>query len=506
MTRSLIVFIVCLFLVVCSHDTEEADHEHEAISITQWTESMELFLEYPGIVAGNDAPFIIHLTILNNFQPVRKGSVSLKFIKETGTTVIFDQNEILREGIFSPIINLPDPGIYNGTLVYTDEDFEDKFDLGNIVVYRSLEELHEQNEMEQDHGHESMEEGIVFLKEQQWKTTFKTVNPHFLKVRASIPVMGEVLPHQQGYEEVVAPVAGILTVKHNRHMVVPGNKIRRGELLVTICPPLSGANSWTELQLAYEKAKTDYERAERLLASEAISKRDYDEIKRIYLVQKTGYETFREMSEIPDSNGQQAPHLELHSQIGGFISEIRVKPGQYVTVGQSLLTIVDPSIVWIQMNIFEKDYFKIGTPAGAQVEIPGLDTTLVLEDKNWRVLSRGELIDRERRTIPMLVEIRNPKYLFKIGQILNLDLFTSNEKEVLCIPKTAVFKEEHQEVAYVQKEGELFLKKVINTGIEYKGWVEIIDGLTADDHVVTEGGYLVKLAASDIEIGDAHVH
>jgi cobalt-zinc-cadmium efflux system membrane fusion protein len=517
MMKTIYSYCFVILLFSCGHETTDTGHESHTITLTQWTDRMELFMEYPEIIAGNEIPFIIHLTTLNDFQPVRSGLLLFDFKQEDKSRITFTQNELLRDGIFEPVITIPDPGTYQLTLTYSDVQLTEMFDVGTVLVYGSARELkdgydHEKEDGEVDkydtaNGSEIVvQEQIVFLKEQQWHTTFKTAMPESITVRASIPVTGEVLPHQHGYTEIVAPTAGILSVKHNQEMVVPGDEVRKGTELLTICPPLSGDNSWTELQLSYEKAQTEYERAERLLAKEAISKRDFDEIKRIYLLHKTGYEAFQDFSEGADNVNQTMPHLTLRSQISGIIASVSAKSGQYVTVGQKLMTIVDPSVVWIQMNIYEKDYFKIGQSSGAQVDLPGLDTSVVIEGENWQILSRGEVVNRQNRTIPLLAEIKNPHRLFKIGQILRLDLFTSQKKKVLCVPRSAVFEQELQRIVFVQVEGELFEKKVVRSGVVYKGRIEIVEGLTADERVVIEGGYLLKLAGMGTPIGQAHVH
>ena len=56
------------------------------------------------------------------------------------------------------------------------------------------------------------------------------------------------------------------------------------------------------------------------------------------------------------------------------------------------------------------------------------------------------------------------------------------------------------------EEKELFEKRKVETGIRYKGWIEIKDGLEAGEHVVTKGGYMVKLASTSTDIGHPHVH
>jgi RND family efflux transporter MFP subunit len=291
-------------------------------------------------------------------------------------------------------------------------------------------------------------------------------------------------------------------------MVIPGSKVRRGDVLITVCPPLNGGNSWTDLQLSYQKSKADFERADRLLEKNAISDREYQEIKRIYLINKSGYEAFLNLTQGKSilSSEIENNHLAIKSQIDGTVAEVMAKTGQHVSVGEKLMTVLDPSVIWIQMNIYEKDYYRIGEPQGASILLPGIDNPIILEKKQWLVLSRGELVDLQSRTIPFLVEIKNPDRIFKVGQILQVELYTSQEKEVMCIPETAVFDEDIQKVVYVQTGGESFEKRVVETGTIYKGWIEIENGIEWKDHIVTEGGYMIKLASTMSDVGHPHVH
>jgi RND family efflux transporter MFP subunit len=426
--------------------------------------------------------------------------ISLNFKQEGMECVMVEQKDLLREGIFTPMVTLPNEGQYDFDLNYSEGQVKETFKIGRIEAFNMPDEL--------EHEDETPKAAISFLKEQQWKTKFMTGVAQPILARSSVAVVGEVLPRQQGYAEIVAPVEGILSVGHNQNMVIPGSVVRKGDVLLTICPPISGNNSWTDLQLSYERAKSEYERARRLKEKDAISQKDYEELRRIYLIHKSGFEAFLDLIE---ANGHTStepsdPHLHLRSQISGTVAEVLAKPGQNIVTGQKLMTVLDASIVWIQMNVYEKDYFRIGEPQGAQVKLPGIDTLLILEKENWRVLSRGEFVDPDNRTIPILIEIKNPNRIFKIGQVLQLDLYTSAEKKVIAIPESSVFDEDVQEVVFVQIEGELFEKRKVETGIRYKGWVEIKEGIESGERVVTEGGYMVKLASTSTDIGHPHVH
>ena len=495
----LIIALLMGIFTACTGKEKIENHDH-AIVITKWSEKMELFMEFPQPRVDVEGKYIIHLTFLETNQPVRKGKVTLSFRQKNGDSLKVEEKEIFREGIFTPLVSFLKSGTYLFTLNYEDLNIRESFQLGEVVVYDSDEAIPLEEE--------TADQSISFLKEQQWKTKFNTQMVKRIFLKSSIAVVGEVLPHQHGYAEVVAPVEGIVSVEHNHEMVIPGRQVKKGMVLLTICPPVSGDNSWTKLQLSYEQARSEFERAKRLKEKEAISEREYEELKRVYLIHKSGFEALLDLTPAEESEtaDKYDVHLDLKSKINGRVALISVKPGQSVSVGQNLMTIIDPSIVWIQMNIYEKDYFLIGEPQGAEVSIPGLDKTIVLTKDNWQILSRGEIVDRQNRTVPMIVEIKNPDLIFKVGQILHLNLYTSEEREVLAVPLSAIFDEDVQKAVFVQTEGESFEKRIVKTGMRSDGWIEIISGLSVADRVVTEGGYMVKLASQNKNIGHPHVH
>lgn len=60
-------------------------------------------------------------------------------------------------------------------------------------------------------------------------------------------------------------------------------------------------------------------------------------------------------------------------------------------------------------------------------------------------------------------------------------------------------------VVFVQVEGEAFERRVVRLGARDRGYVEVLGGLHAGEHVVTRGAWSVKLAASSGSI-PAHGH
>jgi membrane fusion protein, heavy metal efflux system len=476
-----------------------ADHAHvpddiQTLSITKWTENMELFTEYTMPVKGEDTKFIIHLTKLADFQPVHSGRISLIF-NEPNKNINHKvgYGRLLREGIFTPLIAFPEAGFYKGTIKYSGEGLDESIDIGTVRVFESYDDL---PDFTPEAG---LGDEISYLKEQQWKSEFSTCDASIKPVKPSVSAVAEILPRQQGYVKVIAPVSGILGIRINKYMAAPGSQVKRGDLVALISPLSGGGNSWQQLKSALNQAKNNFERAKRLKKDGAISIREFENLERQYLLLSAGF----------PAQGKKASRGNLFrvtAPIDGTVEHVPVVLGQQVQRGTALMTIVNTSKVWLKVNLFERDFNRLGTPSGASLQVPGLQSSLYLSPEEMTLLGKGQVLDRHTQTIPLRFEIDNPKSIFKIGQVFQAQLALDQEKHALCVPIQSLYEDEGHMVVFVQAQGETFEKRVVKTGSSTNGWVEIISGIKKGERVVEKGAYLVKLASTSTPIGHGHAH
>ena len=499
---------------------EGHDHEEHAISVTMWESGIELFTEFHAPVKGEKTEFIIHLTRLEDFRPAADGKINVVLREGGRIAVSGSADHASRSGIWVVEVDAPQPGDYEIAVSYNGVGSA-VFEAGVVKAFATEEEAahagaaafrentgHEGHDHPPGTGHGDDVETVAFLKEQQWNTEFLVQKIHRVKMRAAVPTIAEVVPRQSGYAEIVAPVDGYLTINHNQAMAVPGTRVGPGDPLLAICPPLEGTGSWIERRFAYDRAKQEFERAERLIAREAISQREYDEIRKTWLVEKASFETILQgISAEPATDSETGEvHLILSSPVGGIVASVNVMPGQTIDAGQQLMTIVDPSVVWLRADMFEKDYYRMGVPQGAELLIPGMDVSMRIADADLKLLSRGGIFDRESMTIPVMFEIENIDDLLKIGQVVQMEIYTSEEIAAVAVPEKSIIDEDYSRYVFVQRGGQSFEKRAVTTGVRSGGLVEIVEGLSAGERVVTRGAYSVKLASSKSETGSAHVH
>ena len=100
------------FLISGSCRTEDPGgegDEAETVTVTVWTDSFELFLEYPQVRVGEPVHFAAHLTDLNTFNPVRMGPVAFQFLEKQELLQEVILEEPLRPGIFVPGLTFERP-------------------------------------------------------------------------------------------------------------------------------------------------------------------------------------------------------------------------------------------------------------------------------------------------------------------------------------------------------------------------------------------------------------
>ncbi|MCP5052863.1 MAG: efflux RND transporter periplasmic adaptor subunit [bacterium] len=504
--KQLSITLLCLFFILTAggckssggdgqdsaaggHSHGEGDHEHENIAVTIWTSKMELFMEYPPPVRGESLDFIIHMTRLTDFKAVTKGRLTLEITPEKGEGWNVNTDELLREGIYKPTVFFSETGAYRFVIRYQGENIADVFDIGTITV---VDDPHDVEETEE----EAVEE-ISFLKEVQWKTDFATTETKTVAVKPSVKATAEVLPGPKGQVEIIAPVAGVLAVNRNKSFPSAGTYVKQGQVVAVLAPPVGTGNGWAEARLAFAQAGKEYERAKRLLKKDAISRREYETTERRYLSLKAGY---------PKQGGSSGSYFSIISPIEGVVTAVPALPGQEVSRGRALMTIVNSDDIRLKVNLFEKDFYRVDEPSGAALYLPGSDTPFFLTAGQMELTGKGEALDARTHTIPLLFKIDNPGKRFKVGQVLPVDIYIQREKQALCVPEQAVYDDDGRQVVFVQRGGESFEKRYIQTGTVYMGRREIISGLKEGERVVTRGAYLVKLASTSAPIGHGHTH
>jgi len=487
-TRNILLGLL-LVMGVSAGRAQDDGHgaEPATVPVTLWNESMELFMEYPEMVAMKSGRFIVHLTRLDGFQPVRQGKLTLTFTAADGESEVRSTDSLLREGIFELSVGLKNPGPYTFELEYEGPNTSATFRIPDFRVHPSAGGI-----PGREHG---ADDEISFLKEQQWKIPFATEAAATGELKQSVWAIGHVLPAPTAYVEIVAPTDGIVQAGAEGDLALPGQRVQRGDVVARIAPALQG-DGWTDSRLALAQARRNLERARRLREKDAISEREFEEAENNFLARQAGHEQL--------AGSGDGGVLSLTAPIAGQVIDWEIRPGQRLQAGDRLMAITDPSEVWLRVNVFASDYHDLGTPVGAWInnEDPGWE----IPSASLKVLTTGGSLDPVTRTVPILLEIDNSQERLTINEATPVELYFGHGETATTVPRSAVYEDEGLDVVFVQTGGESFAKRVVRLGPTYRDRVGILEGLLPGERIVVRGGYHVKLAATTAEIGHGHAH
>ena len=93
----------------------------------------------------------------------------------------------------------------------------------------------------------------------------------------------------------------------------------------------------------------------------------------------------------------------------------------------------------------------------------------------------------------------------RLGLNAKVQIFSSNNKQALLIPTSAVQDESGSQTVYVQTGGESFERRLVQTGEREGDKIAVLAGLEPGQRVVSKGAYLIRLSTSKTgPAGHAH--
>ncbi len=494
-----IVFVIVLLLGGCApKQTEQAAHEEESVRRTVWTSKTELFMEYDEPVAGKKSGFLVHLTDLSGFKPVTEGRLTLTFVPKSGEPLAVMIEKPDRPGIFKTEVAFKEQGNYDMTVSLQGRALSDVISVGAVDV-------HGGDKKPAHHG-DTGGGDISFLKEQQWTIDFMVGLPLRRDVSSSFVAAGEIVPAANAEATLSAPLAGVVSL--SQRLPYAGKRLKAGEVVAVIEPPINQQGGIGQLSASYAEAKNrvtlaqkEYDRAKRLYEAKAVPKRRLEDAELGLESAKAAFEPLdRAVQEMkPGASGNK---VIIRAPFGGTVVELLTANGKAVDAGQPILRLIDTSSVWLRANVPASEIGGIKNLEKATFTVAGNGGTF----KPSRLITVSDVIDARTRTVPVTFEVNNSGGRLKIGMFADVSIETGHVANTRTLPEEALFEDEGRTFVFVQKEGESFERREVKTGVRGNGFVAIISGLQEGERVVFKGGYYVKLASLSSRTAQGHGH
>ncbi len=256
-----------------------------------------------------------------------------------------------------------------------------------------------------------------------------------------------------------------------------GDRVQRGQRLVTIGRSGAAAAQVTAAAEAVKEQEAELNRVKILVQSGALPGSQLDTARARYEGARALLAKAREL----------AGDYAVEAPWEGVVSKVLVKDGDFVAPRAPLVEMYDPRSLVIRVAIPEAHSIEVsrGTPALVQLDaypdktFPG-KVSLVYPD-----------LDPRMRTRTAEVTLERPVDLIP-GMFARLKLTLQTQTEALTVPGDAVLvTPQGEKVAYVIRDGKAE-RRLVQTGLEVNGRVQILSGIQAGELVVTAGNEKLK--------------
>jgi len=179
--------------------------------------------------------------------------------------------------------------------------------------------------------------------------------------------------------------------------------------------------------------------------------------------------------------------IEWTSPRDGIVLERNVTEGMRAQPGETLFRIADHRMVWAIIDVAERD---LGAMAAGQRTIvrarsfPGREFA-------GKINVIYPQMTKETRTARVRVELPNPDLLLIHDMYVDAEIETGSAESVLAIPESAVLDSGSRQAVLVDKGEGRFEPREVKLGHRGEGFVEVREGLTEDDPVVTSANFLI---------------
>lgn len=250
-----------------------------------------------------------------------------------------------------------------------------------------------------------------------------------------------------------------------------GESVKAGDVLVKLDDALTRAEL-ADVEAGLRLAQSNFDRANALSRSGAGTQRARDEA-------QAGLDTARAAVELAKVR---LDKMEIRAPFDGVVGLRSVSVGAYAQVGQALVNLEKIDQLKLDFRLPEINLrdIRVGQLVDIVVDAyPG-------RRFEGQVYAIDPQVDVNGRSIRIRARLANPDVLLRPGLFARVRVMGETRGQVVVVPEGAIVPRGTDNIVYSVKEG-VAVESPVRLGRRNGGNVEIIEGLTAEDTVVTAG-------------------
>ncbi|MFY9151748.1 MAG: efflux RND transporter periplasmic adaptor subunit [Prolixibacteraceae bacterium] len=258
--------------------------------------------------------------------------------------------------------------------------------------------------------------------------------------------------------------------------VKEGTPVKKGQVMAELDAQVT-KQSLEEVNTQLELANSIFEKQSALW-----DKKIGSEVQ--YLQAKTNKESLeRRINTIKE----QLKMAQIVSPISGTVESNPLRVGQMASPGMptSTIRVINMSVAKISADVAETYATRIKDGNTALVSFPDLG-----KDIETKLNFTSRYIDPTNRTFKVECKISSKDVSLRANMIAYLKIKDYTNEKAFCVPVNYIQSDQDGKFIYVAKQnGDKWTaeKRLIKTGMDYDGTVEILEGLTAGENIITAG-------------------
>lgn len=297
----------------------------------------------------------------------------------------------------------------------------------------------------------------------------------------STKLFGTIVPSSSGQAVVSTPQNGKIISLNVR----VGGQVKAGQQLAVIEQNIDAGTQVSQmaeknnLTAEYEAAKKEVERLATI--QDIAAKKDVDEAKGRLQKAETNLRLF---------SGNLGKTFTLKAPISGIVANFNLSIGSTVNEGQDLFTITNLSQIYAEAQVFDKDAHKVQEGAKFTIECVNNDNH---KTSDVKLLSLAQEINATNQSQRVLFELKNPDGDFKIGEFVNIRVFSSDNSQQIALPNSAITEINGKPVVFIKDAAETYTVSYVQLGEDNGTFTSILKGIEEGERVVNNASYQLKM-------------
>jgi len=191
-------------------------------------------------------------------------------------------------------------------------------------------------------------------------------------------------------------------------------------------------------------------------------------------------------------NKSPSQRVRVYAETDGVIAHLGVREGIYVTPATEVMSVARLDRVWVHAEVFERQSAWVEPGQQAAVELD------YLPGKLWQgtVDYVYPELDAKTRTLRVRIRFENEGEVLRPNMFARVTLFGTETDPVVHVPREALIRGGSVNRVVLSLGEGRFRAQPVEIGIESGDRVAIINGLSAGDHVVSSGQFLIDSEAN----------